>query len=362
MNEPSKPQSKLLILGFSFLLLIGGMIWAGSIAFHRGKQASNETSDGSLHQYLSLRPYPRLLFQKGVNFTAEWPDAYSSSGTRWMLAQLPSYGINAIALVPYGFTPRNSPKVFFGHGWESDEGIEQLSVDAHRLGMSVMLKPQIWVRPGYPGNLDFSTNDLNLWFAQYQVFLNHYAQLAARIHADLFCVGVEFVILSKHTEAWRKLIARTREQYRGPLVYAANSGSEFEKITFWGDLDYIGLNDYYTLPDDLSTSAIVDQVEAIQRKYQRPIIFTEAGFSSFEAPYRQPWDETPRRLSPLDQARSYEAVFRAFYEKPWLRGIFWWKVGSSGYGGPQDGSHTPWGKPAMDVIARWYLKPLHGME
>ena len=28
----------------------------------------------------------------------------------------------------------------------------------------------------------------------------------------------------------------------------------------------------------------------------------------------------------------------------------------NGFGGPEDGSHTPWGKPAMDVVARWYLR------
>ena len=73
-----------------------------------------------------------------------------------------------------------------------------------------------------------------------------------------------------------------------------------------------------------------------------------------QAPNREPWDETPRKLSPEDQARCYDAVFQAFYTKPWLQGIYWWKVGTNGYGGPGDGSHTPWGKPAMDVVKKWY--------
>ena len=304
------------------------------------------------------KPYERLFFQKGVNFTAEWPDTYSSDGALHMLARLPRYGVNAIALVPFGFTRRGSTEVRFGSGWESDSGIEQVAAFAHSLGLKVMLKPQIWVRPGYPGDLDFTSEvELRAWFTEYQSFLEHYADLAKRTHADLFCVGVEFARLTRHEAEWRRLIARARERYPGPLVYAANAGEEFEKLRFWDALDYIGLDNYYSLPDDLNVSAIVEKVEAIHRQYQRPVIFTEVGFSSLEAPHRQPWDESPRRLSTEDQARCYEAVFQAFYRKVWFQGMYWWKVGTNGYGGIQDGTHTPWGKPAMEVVSRWYRNP-----
>jgi hypothetical protein len=39
-----------------------------------------------------------------------------------------------------------------------------------------------------------------------------------------------------------------------------------------------------------------------------------------------------------------------FYTKPWFQGMYWWKVGTDGFGGPEDGSNTPWGKTAMDVV------------
>jgi len=99
-------------------------------------------------------------------------------------------------------------------------------------------KPGIW--GAY--KLEFSSaQDRAAWFDQYRVFLEHYARLATRIHADLFCVGGEFVKLTPYEAEWRKLIARARELYPGPLVYAANHGTEFETITFWDALDYIGL-------------------------------------------------------------------------------------------------------------------------
>ena len=37
--------------------------------------------------------------------------------------------------------------------------------------------------------------------------------------------------------------------------------------------------------------------------------------------------------------------------------MYVWKVGTNGFGGLNDGSHTPWDKPAMQVLRRWYQKP-----
>jgi len=313
---------------------------------------------------LLLSPSPgsvskTIFFQKGVNFTAEWPDRYASERCERMLDELRDYGVNAVALVPYGYSRRDQPTVRFGGRriWETDESVERLARLAHQRGLKVMLKPQIWVRGGYPGDLFYPDDaDRQEWFAGYRAFVEHYASLAERMRADIFCVGVEFSRMSRYGKEWRSLIARARELYSGPLVYAANWGEEFETLPFWDALDYIGLNQYYPLPDGLSTGRVVQTVEKVYNKHRRPVIFTEAGFASLEAPHREPWDESPRRLSPEDQARCYEAVLQAFFRKPWFQGVYWWKVGTSGFGGPRDGSHTPWRKPAMDVVARWYLR------
>ncbi len=295
------------------------------------------------------------FFQRGVNFTAEGPDGYTGSRARPLLEKLGAFGVDSIALVPYAFTSRSVPSVRFGGGFETDEGIEQVATAAHALGMKVLLKPQVWVRTGFPGDLEFThPSDRAKWFAGYRTYIEHQAALATRIRADLFCVGVEFVKLSSDEKEWRRVIARVREIYRGPLTYGATQGQEFENLQFWDALDYIGLNNYYPLPDDLSTAALVRKVEAVQRRFNKPVLLTETGFSSYESPHRQPWDETPRKVAQQDQARCYEAIFRGFYGKPWFYGMYWWKVGTDGHGGPEEGSFTPWGKPAMQVMKRWY--------
>jgi len=115
------------------------------------------------------------------------------------------------------------------------------------------------------------------------------------------------------------------------------------------------LNNYYPLPDDLATERVLKTVEEVHKRYERPVLFTEAGFSSYASPQKAPWDETPRALAQDEQARCYEAVFRRFYDKPWFQGVYWWKIAATGSGGGAfDGSLTPWGKPAMEVIRRWY--------
>ncbi|MGH9657322.1 MAG: glycoside hydrolase family 113, partial [Bryobacteraceae bacterium] len=338
------------------LLLLGGS-WGARAAQQRARDIERETFMASVPKPDPGQPYPKLFFQKGVNFTAEGPAGYAPERAAGMLDQLRERGVDAIALVPYGFSRRGETSIRFGGGWESSDRVEQISALAHQRGFKVMLKPQLWLNRGYPGDIHFDQpGQRAAWFAEYRRFLEHYAELAARMHADIFVVGVELRQMTPHAAEWRKLIARARQIYRGPLTYGATQGTEFETLAFWDALDYIGLNNYYPLPDDLATADVVHKVEAVQRRFNRPVIFPEAGFASLKDPHRAPWDESRRELSPGDQARCYEAVLRAFYNKPWFQGVYWWKVGTNGYGGPEDGSHTPWRKPAMDVVGRWYQK------
>jgi len=234
--------------------------------------------------------------------------------------------------------------------------VEILAAEARRLGLKVLLKPHVWrVSPDH-----LQTEQLRrIWFDEYSRFLDHYARLASKIHADLFCIGVEFGPLTKDEAAWRSLISRVREIYKGPLVYAANFGEEFERISFWDQLDYIGLDNYYPLPDDYSTSEMMQKIEAVHRKLNKPVLFTEAGYSAAEGARRTPWaDETQNKLSLDEQARCYEALLNAFYQKPWFYGVYWWKVGTNGYGGPLNNSMTPWEKPAMEIVKRYFLSGL----
>jgi Glycoside Hydrolase Family 113 len=344
------------------VLLAAGIAWGGPAivhAFQQRQQRANQAAVAKLPPIQVDAPYPRVLFQKGVSFSAEFPSPYASPGARQMLRALHSDGANAVALVPYGGMQLGSPEVRgFGRGsWESDEGLRELTRLAHALGMKVMLKPGIWIRGGhFGGDIEFSSpGKREEWFENYGRFIERYARLAAEIHIDLFCVGGEFVRMSRYDEEWRKIFAGVRRVYPGPVTYAANFGDEFESIRFWDALDLIGLQEYYPLPDDLSTAALVKKVEAVQKRFHKPVIFTEVGFPSVPGGNRNPWqDGKPGNADLQLQARCYRAIFQAFYDKPWFEGMYWWKVGSNGFGGLGDTSLTPWGKPAMQVVKKWY--------
>ncbi|MFN7923451.1 MAG: hypothetical protein U0Q16_25340 [Bryobacteraceae bacterium] len=301
-------------------------------------------------------PYPKRVFHRGVCFTAEGGAAYGSPESRRMLEQLADFGVDSIALVPYfGIRldplriepPRNG-------GWESEDGMEILARLAHAKGMRVLLKPHGWRAPAK----DAATHEFRQeWFKQYGALMEHYARFAARIHADLFAIGTELGWLAEYPREWREVARRVRATYPGPLTYAATQGPEFEGIEFWDALDYIGLDNYYPLGDDYSTAEMMRRIEAVQRKFGKPVLFTEAGYSAAEGARRSPWeDETGKPLSLEEQAKCYRALLSAFHGKEWFAGVYWWKVGTNGYGGPANNSMTPWRKPAMDVVREFYAK------
>jgi hypothetical protein len=344
--------------GFAVSALLIGITFGGSQWTEAREKEARASAMASLPKPDPAAPYVLDYFHKGVSYTAEGI-SYQSPQARNMLGQLPPFGVNAIALVPYGFSPRGETAIRIAgrsDSWESEDGMEILTAEAHRLGMRVMLKPHVW---RLQGRTPIPEAEAKQWLAAYKPFIEHYAAFAARIHADSFCIGTELRGLTPHEGEWRDIIARVRAIYKGPLVYAANHGEEFETLQFWDALDYIGIDNYYPLDDAYSATTLVGKIEAVQAKFDKPVLFTEAGFGAHQGSHRAPWeDETDKPLDLAEQARSYEGLLNAVYSKPWFRGAYWWKVGTNGYGGPDNNSMTPWRKPAMDVVKRFYLLPV----
>lgn len=303
-------------------------------------------------------PRPARFFQRGISLLGDGRDGYFPQPTARLLDELKAYHVDSIAAVPYGYGTRDGGPIEFDQ--RRDRLFEALGHLARARGMRVFLKPQVWAQ-GFPGDIAIADAGRRAaWFASYTRFIEHWARMANAMHADVFCVGTEFGRMSVYETEWRAIIARVRRIYRGPLVYAAVQGPEFETLKFWDALDYIGLNNYYPLPDSLDTSELVRKVETVQGRFGKPVLLTEVGFASVTAPHREPWAEPRREISLEDQARCYEAIFRAFHGKPWFHGMYWWKVSTNGRGGPEDRSMTPWRKPAMGVIGQWYRRMASG--
>ncbi len=303
-------------------------------------------------------------------------NGYLGHKSREALENLASLGVNAISVTPFGYLRQTSQPDFFRHSngpsGENDESLIVAQSFAKAHGIRVMLKPHIWVGRGWPGDINMPTPAAwKIFFDRYERWMRGYAMLAEMYDFDVLCVGVELVQATVgHAPAWRNMIKRLRTIYSGPMVYAANWGEEFENLEFWDALEAIGLDCYYPLsekenPTDAELMAgaeqIVKKIHTISKKFNKPVLLTEIGFCSMPQTWKSPHQDS--RGAPVDleaQRRCYEAISQALKNSmqkdgEWLAGIYWWKWPSMlEDGGPQDNQFTPNGKPAAEVVERWY--------
>lgn len=330
----------------------------------------------------TVAPTPTLVplteFQKGIAFTAWQRGWYSLPDTRIVLEeQIRPLGATWIALVVECLQePEISPE--FDCQSEQvptdDELIHVINV-AHENGLRVSLKPQVRGSVDPSPYMDFGGVDQEAywaeWFDNYTDYILHYAQLAQDWDADQLKVGTELYGTTHFTDEWRAVIAQVREVYSGPLTYAATTGEiEADTVQFWDDLDYIGVDAYF--PFSVALHPTVEEIvqawsgpaatiERLAETWDKPILFTEIGYSSVEGVLTNP-AEDPHNLEPIvdlqTQANAYEAVFRVFGDKPWWQGVYWWSwYPDHDQGGPCDIDFTAQGKPAEDVLRHYYGAP-----
>ena len=278
-----------------------------------------------------------------------------------------------IAQTPFGWQESiSSPRIRLateGVLWgETDEGLRQTTRMARQRGLKTLLKPHIWVRGQWRGEILMASEaDWRTWFDDYGSFLLHYAKLAEAEGIEALCIGTELhQTVKEKPEEWRRLIQSVRAVYRGQLTYAANWYQEFEDVPFWGDLDAIGVQAYFPLRgvpggtlEELRAGwqAPLASLESVSRQFGKPILVTEVGYRSTPVASSKPW-EWPRRgaAMPVDleiQRDCYEAFFREVWPQPWLAGVFWWKWYPVS-GGSQADDFSPQGRPAEQVLRQYF--------
>lgn len=311
-------------------------------------------------------------FQKGMAFPtwiAEQYGTVSSDESLSILAQTTC--TEWVQLVPTWYqTDRYSNKMFPDYEGQTAkmETLEHAIQTSHTLGLKVMLKPHVDALSGdWRGT--FQPEDPEIWFNNYIDMMMTFAHIAKNEGVEILSIGCEFVDLTtaEYSLDWRKVIQTIRNVYDGPLVYAANWGREALQVEFWNDLDFIGIDSYYELTnktdpeiDELLTAwaPYLVQIESIHQTWQKPILLTEIGYRSIDGANMRPWDwEIPGDLDLSEQAQCYQAVIRAFGEKPWCEGIYWWNWEPDlSLGGVSDKGYTPFGKSAQIVLKRWYCE------
>ena len=317
-------------------------------------------ADPSLHQDVNRD-------HRGVSFTHEFPVSwgYGSDTAQRELHKIRGLGGNAVALIPYASTSAPRTTTIRFRMSETHERLVRSVQQARAAGLRVMLKPQLWGRR-FSGDIRFERReDFDQWFGQYRRWILHYARMAELYGVELLSIGNELNGVSIHENAWRELIHAVRRVYHGPITFAANWDEEFERIRFWDELDYAGVNFYFPLaeegglPDPASPrmQELVARMAALSERFGKPVLFTEIGYPSLTTAAAEPWREPSAAPDPELQRRCYQAVFEAFTAQPWFAGFYWWKWPSHGRGGALDVSHNPIGKPALTVLREWYHKP-----
>lgn len=332
-------------------------------------------SESAVKKPKKERTSRELPYQKGFNFAHEGYSIYNGYGGRKAteaLAKMKSLGSNAMAIVPYSFIrDKNQPTPFRfsdNAGSENDESVVHSTFEAKKLGMATVLKPQVFAGDSWPGDVEmFNEKDWEAFFDYYYKWIRHYAFLAEIHQMDVLCVGTEFAKATlSHEEEWRKIFRSLRGLYQSKLTYASNWGAEFEKVGFWDELDFIGLNCYYPLsnndnPDKSELKANFDSVkvkiEKVYAKFKKPIVFTEIGFRSIDAPWKSPHAEGDDSFNAAHQQLCYEVVFEGIENEPWCGGILWWKFPSYlEYRGLENSAFTPNNKKAEETVRDWFLK------
>ena len=299
-----------------------------------------------------------------------------------MLTPITKNNIEWVVLVPYGYQQEyDSPDMRISRGNRNGQSrsarYTEFIEEAKELNLQVMMKPHIWMgrQSGGKWRSDIEMTDeasWKAWQANYRAFILQYAKMSEEQGLPFFCIGAELhMVVKKQPEFWRELIKEVRTVYSGKLTYGANWYQEYEDVTFWDELDYIGIQAYFPLTkkenptvDELvkGWKPHVKKIEAMSKRYKKPILFTEIGYKSSRDAAIEPWAWASslgglyEKVSTETQANCYEAFFRVFWKKEWFAGaLFWeWKGYDGSHNSRQSINFTPYNKPAANVMAKWF--------
>ena len=324
------------------------------------------------------RPLPPG-FLRGISYAMSNSvnGSYASPRSRETLARVARMSADSVSIMPFAFLrDAHGPDIGFIHrspGGETDEGTVRAVSDARDLGMSAMVKPQLWVGGGrFVGEVAMAGEESwRRFFDSYSRFVVHHAVVAEAAGAGLFCVGTEMVGTEAREREWRETIAGVRLATGAPLLYASNWAAGAPRVPFWDALDSIGVDFYDSLSQDPRASdaaleagvmAAAAPLERLARAAGKPVIFAEAGYPPVRGAWIAPHDENSGRpLSAADAGRAVAAVFRALEGKRWWKGVYWWKAFSDGQGARlDDRGYNLFGTPSEKAIREGFLRLARG--
>ncbi|MDD4991163.1 MAG: hypothetical protein PHR83_02915 [Paludibacter sp.] len=286
------------------------------------------------------------------------------------------YRVNAnwVAICPFAFIYKNSSIVEYNSSknwWGDTEiGLRMLINRSKKQGLHVFLKPHCWLMNDvWAGSFNLSGNTRIEWEQNYCNYLLFLAQIAQSEHVELLGIGTELQVYTQlHGRFFEELISKIRNVYKGKLTYSANF-EEFNHISFWNKLDYIGIDAYFPLSAKKTPSVEELQkawklpllkMKQLSLKYGRKILFTEYGYRSIDYAAFKQWEfeQTPKteKINMAAQINAYTAFYDAVWNTDFVAGGFVWKWynNDATYIDKPNSDYTPQHKPVEKIIKRWY--------
>ncbi|MBX3230419.1 MAG: hypothetical protein KIT84_03205 [Labilithrix sp.] len=282
---------------------------------------------------------------------------YGSPAYGRTLDECRKMGARWIALTPFGRVSNlegsGVDPTFEKPFRENREDVRRAIRMARERGLRVMLVPHLWVESGdWRAKIDPPTEaGWEEWTRSYEAYVTAWAEVAEESGVDLFSAGVELRswVTTAHAPSFAALVRRLRKVYRGPITYSAN-WDDADHTLVWSELDVIGINAFYPLADKEGSGLDVlleggknvrAKVHALAEAWQKPVLFTEVGYTTRPDPAVKPW-LWPEEIGkvPIDehaQADAYRGLLAPLLDEPYFMGFFVWRL----YADPDDVSQEP---------------------
>jgi len=284
----------------------------------------------------SASPAPAFKFD-GVNYVADVNGSFQDDDN---LTSLGADNINSVAITAdFGINGVSSTvydNAVSGGYTESDEAISATISQAVGLGEQVLYRPLIdflgdddgtyylgqWRADFNPGPAGSVSADA--FFASYQTMIVDQAKIAQSSGATIFSIGAELDQITgpAYESYWTSIITAVRGVFSGALTYgatwddstspwqwggtglSAGTGNILTQISFWSQLDYLGIDEYApisnlanptlnqliagwtgTPTDDLVSAvtggaSLISYFQGLSAATGKPLLFTEFGYAN----------------------------------------------------------------------------------
>ncbi|GAA3596481.1 hypothetical protein Q4Q39_08240 [Flavivirga amylovorans] len=243
---------------------------------------------------------------------------------------------------------------------------------------NIMLKPltSFWTVNGSGFWGDFYVNTEEEWKPiekTYTELFYEFAKLSEEFpEVKLLSIGNELKEFTKRRpQFFKTLITSIRKDFPNiKLTYSAN-WDEYQSVSFWEDLDYIGVNSYFPLVNKETPTVneikqafnpIKNNLKDLSCTYDKPILFTEYGYRSIDYAAWKAWllgnvSNTNHNFEA--QNRGYTAFYDTFWDEDWVAGGFFWEwkiLSNEEINNPNENGWYVNDKPVEEIIKERYSK------